>query len=122
MNKKILIIEDDSFLQSLEATKLKKEGFEITTASNKEEIDAKIDAMNFDIILLDLVLPGTDGFSVLKKIRENLKFLKTPIIVFSNLAEDKDIEQAKELGATEYMIKSNFTLEELSEKIKILLA
>jgi DNA-binding response OmpR family regulator len=70
-----------------------------------------------DCVLLDLVLPGTDGYGFLKKIRENVKFKKTPVIVFSNLAEEKDIEKAKELGADEFMIKSNFTLDEVSAKI-----
>ncbi len=122
MAQKILIIEDDSFLQGLVATKLTKEGYEIVTAANGEEAVKVADEKKPDFILLDLVLPGMDGFEVLSKIRKNDSLKKTPIIVFSNLAEDKDMAKAKELGANEFMVKSNFTLDELAVKIKEILA
>lgn len=121
MSKKILIIEDDSFLQGLASTKLEKEGFAVSGASNSDEATKILENDTPDLILLDLVLPGTDGFGILKKIRENLKTMQTPVIVFSNLSDDSDIKRAKELGATDYMIKSNFTLDELSEQIKKIL-
>ncbi len=121
MAKHILIIEDDTFLQGLAASKLSKEGYEVSTASNVDEASKVIEEKTLDFILLDLVLPGTDGFGILKKIRENLKTTNLPVIIFSNLAEDKDIMKAKELGATDFMIKSNFTLDELADKIKSLI-
>ncbi len=121
MAKKILIVEDDTFLKGLSATKLSKDGFEVVTAGNAEEADKILTESIPDFVLLDLVLPGTDGFGILKKIRENPKMKNTPVIIFSNLAEDKDIAKAKELGANDFMIKSNFTLDELSDKIKQIL-
>lgn len=121
MAKHILIVEDDTFLQGLAASKLSKEGYEVSTASNIDEASKVIEEKTLDFILLDLVLPGTDGFGILKKIRENLKTTNLPVIIFSNLAEDKDIMKAKELGATDFMIKSNFTLDELADKIKSLI-
>lgn len=121
MAKKILIVEDDTFLKGLSATKLGKDGFEVLTAGNAEEADKALVENIPDFVLLDLVLPGTDGFGILKKIRENPKMANTPVIIFSNLAEDKDIAKAKELGANDFMIKSNFTLDELSDKIKQIL-
>lgn len=121
MAKKILIVEDDTFLKGLSATKLGKDGFEVLTAGNAEEAEKIIKENMPDFVLLDLVLPGTDGFEILKKIRENPKMANTPVIIFSNLAEDKDIVKAKELGANDFMIKSNFTLDELSDKIKQIL-
>lgn len=117
MAKKILIVEDDSFLQSLAASKLAKEGYEVATASNGEDAIRKLDTEVFDFVLLDLVLPGVDGFGILQHVRANEKTKNVPVIIFSNLAEDKDIKHAKELGANEFMIKSNFTLDELAEKI-----
>ncbi len=122
MAKKILIVEDDTFLQSLAANKLQKEGFEVMAAGNSDEATKAMEESTPDLILLDLVLPGTDGFGILQKVRQNLKMTKTPVIVFSNLAEDKDIARAKELGANEYMVKSNFTLDELAARIKELIA
>jgi len=118
MAHKILIVEDDTFLQGLAAEKLTKEGFEVKTAGDVATATKAIDEDIPDCVLLDLVLPGTDGYGILKKIRENLKMTKTPVIVFSNLAEEKDIVKAKEMGATEFMIKSNFTLDELVAKVK----
>jgi len=115
--KKILIAEDDTFLQGLVSTKLDKSGFEVHTANNGGEAVKLADELNPDVILLDLVMPDVDGFTALEKIRKNSATAKTPIIVFSNLAEAKDIERARELGANEFMIKSNFTLDELVEKI-----
>lgn len=121
MNKKILIVEDDSFLEGLASTKLEKEGFVVFGASNSDEATKILAAETLDLALLDLVLPGTDGFGILKMIRDNPKTTAMPVIVFSNLSEDKDIKRAKELGATDYMVKSNFTLDELAERIKSIL-
>ncbi len=119
--KRVLIIEDDSFLQGLESSKLKKEGYEVIVTDNGEEAMQKINEPNIDIILLDLMLPNFDGFDILKKIRETENLSKTPVIVFSNLSEEKDIDKAKTMGATDFMIKSNFTLDELTEKVNKLL-
>ncbi len=115
--KKILIIEDDEFLQGLEATKIVKSGFTIITAQRGEEAMVKILEPNINIILLDLLLPNFDGYEILKKIRSNEPTKKTPVIVFSNLSDNKDIEKAIDLGANKFMIKSNFSLEELVEQI-----
>jgi len=115
--KKILIIEDDAFLQGLESNKLKKDGYEVITASSGEEGMQKINEPDISFILLDLVLPNFDGFDILKKIRETEAIKGIPVIVFSNLSEDKDIEKATKLGATDFMVKSNFTLDELTERI-----
>jgi len=73
------------------------------------------------LILLDLLLPGVDGYMVLEKIRQEKTFLTIPVIVFSNLSEEKDIKRATKLGISEFMVKSNFTLDELSKKVKDLI-
>ena len=115
---KILVVEDDSFLQELEVSKLKKEGYEVIVASTGDEAIEKIKEDGINLILLDLVLPNFDGFEVLKRIRESEKTKKTPVLVFSNLSEEKDIKKAEELEANDFMVKSNFTIEELAQKIK----
>lgn len=115
--KKVLIIEDDSFLQGLEAAKLKKENYDIVVASTGEEGMEKIKEPGIDLILLDIILPQFDGFEILKRVREIENTKNIPVIVFSNLSEEKDIEKAKALGATDFMVKSNFTLDELVEHI-----
>ena len=122
MAKTILIVEDDNFLQGLEATKLKKEGYEILTASNSVEAFKHVESpTKIDLILLDLLLPEVDGFMILEKIRADKKYLTIPVIVFSNLSEEKDIKRATKLGISEFMVKSNFTLDELAKKVKELI-
>lgn len=115
--RKVLIIEDDTFLQDLEASKLKSEGYEVISAYTGEEGMDKVYAEDLGLVLLDLILPKIDGFEILKRIKEDEKLKKIPIIIFSNLSDSKDIDRAKELGATDFMVKSNFTLDELAKHI-----
>ena len=121
MAKTILIIEDDNFLQGLEATKLKKEGYNVLTASNSVEAFKAMEGTKPDLILLDLLLPDVDGFMILEKVRQNKDMQSIPVIVFSNLSEKKDVSRATKLGASEFMIKSNFTLDEITKKVKELI-
>jgi len=118
--KKVLIIEDDAFLLDLEAAKIKKNGYDVLVAQTGEIGMKKISEPGVNIILLDLLLPNFDGFEILKKIKEDEITKNIPVIVFSNLAEAKDIDKAMKLGATKFMIKSNFSLEELINEIGIL--
>lgn len=119
MAKKILIVEDDSFLQGLMSRKLKSEGFDVFIALSVPDALTLLDGgLVPDLILLDLLLPKVDGFEFLATIRAKSIFKTTPVIVFSNLSEEKDIKKAKDLGISDFMIKSNFTLDELSAKIK----
>ncbi len=116
MSKKILIVEDDSFLQGLAANKLSKADFDVSTASNGEKAMTMIEEDKFDGLLLDLMLPDVSGFDILKGFKKAHR--DTPVVVFSNLSDDKDIKKAMELGADEYLVKANFTLEELVAKVK----
>ena len=118
MAKKILIVEDDSFLQGLASRKLRAEGYEVVGAANHTETFKALEGEKPAIILLDLLLPEVDGFEILKRVRENPATKSLPVIVFSNLSEDKDIKKAQDLGVIEFMVKSNFTLDELVQKIK----
>ncbi|MEO5635110.1 MAG: response regulator [Candidatus Paceibacterota bacterium] len=122
MAKIVLIIEDDTFIQGLEATKLIKKGYAVLSANDSIGAFKILDVReDIDLVLLDILLPGEDGFTILKKIREKKMTQKIPVIVFSNLSAEKDIKQAIELGANEFMIKSNFTLDDLAEKVKDLI-
>lgn len=116
-DKKILIIEDDEFLRSLTAKRLEKEGYQVVVAIDGESANGIANDNKPDLILLDLLLPGLDGFEVLKKARADAVTKSTPIIVFSNLGQREDIEKAKGLGADDFLIKANFTLDDVVEKI-----
>jgi two-component system, OmpR family, alkaline phosphatase synthesis response regulator PhoP len=116
--KKILIIEDDTFLNDLESKKLTSDGYAVFNANSSEEAEAELEKNTPDIVLLDLMFPGIDGFAMLEKIKKGEKTKDVPVLVFSNLSSDADISRAKELGAKEFIIKSNFTLDEVADKIK----
>ena len=118
MEKKILIIEDDKFLRELVSQKLIKEGYKIVEASDGEEGLKKIKEERPDLILLDLILPGIDGFEVLSRAKEDSFLAKIPVIILSNLGQVDDIERGLKLGAVDYLIKAHFTPDEIIEKIK----
>ncbi len=121
MAKKVLIVEDDNFLLGLEAKKLKEKGYDVLSAANSVEAFKIIDSKEtIDLVLLDLMLPDVDGFAILKRIREDADLKNVPVVIFSNLYEEKDLKKATKLGISNFMIKSNFTLDELTEKIKML--
>ena len=122
MLKKILIVEDDEFLRGLEAVKLRKEGYEVFAVSNSVEAYKIVDeTKDLGIILLDLMLPDVDGFTILERVRKGNNNSNVPVVVFSNLSEEKDIERAKKLKISEFMVKSNFNLDELTAKVKELM-
>ena len=119
--KTILIVEDDEFLRSLTAKRLEKESYHIEVAVDGENAISVIDTIKPSLILLDLLLPGKDGFEVLKKIRGTEATKAIPVIIFSNLGQKEDIEKAKALGVDDFLIKANFTLDDVVGKIKKLI-
>jgi len=115
--KKILIAEDDKFLASAYRLKLTKAGFEVQIANDGEELIKILETFVPDLILLDLVMPVMDGFAVLENLRSNSKFKSLPILVASNLGQKEDIDRASNLGATDFVVKSDMSLDMLIEKI-----
>jgi DNA-binding response OmpR family regulator len=122
MAQKILIIEDDKFLRELISRKLIKEGYEIEEAIDGEEGIKKVPETMPDLILLDLILPGIDGFDVLTRIKEDPKTSLIPVVILSNLGQKDEVEKGLKLGAVDFLIKAHFTPEEIVEKIKTVLA
>jgi len=122
MAAKILIIEDDKFLRELISRKLVKEGFDITEAIDGEEGIKKSAEIIPDLVLLDLILPGIDGFGALEKMKENTKTTSIPVVILSNLGQKDEVEKGLKLGAVDFLIKAHFTPEEIVEKIRLILA
>jgi len=118
---KVLIVEDDKFLRELISQKLTKEGYNAVSAVDGEEGVKKAKEENPDIVLLDLILPGIDGFEALTKIKEDPSTNATPVIILSNLGQKEDVERGMRLGAVGYLIKAHFTPSEIVEKIKSIL-
>ncbi len=116
--KKILFIEDEASLQKTVGEILKQEGFEVLEALDGDAGLAIAKEENPDLILLDLVLPKKDGFEVLKYLKEDPGTRHIKVVVLTNLEGSGDVERALELGATTYLVKANYNLEELVQKVK----
>lgn len=118
-SKKILIIEDDDFLRNLILKKLERAGYNVLFAVDGNAGLSIIENEKPGLILLDIILPGIDGFEVLKRIKTNESLKDIPVIILSNLGEKKNIEQGLGLGADDYIIKAHHTLDEIIEKISM---
>jgi len=117
MAKKILFIEDEMRLQEVLGAKLKAEGYEILAAMDGKSGLEIAEKEKPDLILLDLILPKMDGFHVLEAIKAKLSISAIPIIVLSNLESGKDIERCLSLGVRSYLAKTNYSLEEIAQKV-----
>jgi DNA-binding response OmpR family regulator len=115
---KILVVEDDLFLLGMYSTKFELEGFKSFAAETGEKGLAIAFEEIPDVILLDIVLPGIDGFEFLKAIRKDPKTKDIPVILLTNLSQKSDVERGLALGANDYLIKAHFMPVEVIEKIK----
>ena len=116
--KKILFIEDESALQKALEDILKQEGYKMISALDGETGLRLAESEKPDLILLDLILPKMRGFEVFKKLKKGSKTKNIPVIILTNLEGMKDINQAIELGATTYLVKTQYTIKEVIEKVK----
>lgn len=116
--KTILFIEDESTLQKTFGEILKQEGYEMISALDGEIGLRLAETKKPDLILLDLVLPKIHGFDVLKKLKQAEGTKQIPVIVLTNLEGMRDVDMALEIGATTYLVKAQYSLEEVVEKIK----
>ncbi len=120
--KKVMLVEDDRFLSSLIMGRLEKDGFTVSQASDGEEAIAQLKRERPDLVVLDLIMPKVTGFEVLQMISSTPGLDKVPVVILSNLAQDSDIEKARELGAKGYFVKVKVSIDEVTDKIKSLLA
>jgi DNA-binding response OmpR family regulator len=119
--RKVLLVEDDNVLRDVYKHFLEKEGFWVYTAENGPDAVAFTENQEFDAVLLDIIIPGFDGFTALRKIRENQKTAKLPVMMLTNLDEDKYVSRALKLGANEYLIKANTTPQVAADHLKSML-
>jgi CheY-like chemotaxis protein len=112
----ILIVEDEEFLIKTLGDNLTAEGYKVESAKNGEEAIEKVGKNKPDLILLDILMPKSDGFYVLEQIKNNPKWKLIPVIVLSNLGEDTTIKKALAMGADDYFVKSQHPIQEVIEK------
>lgn len=114
--KQVLIVEDEKPLAHALELKLGYEGFGVTVAQNGQQCLELLEKKQFDIILLDLMMPVLNGFQVLEQLRA--KGAMPYVIVLSNLSQHEDEERALALGAQKYFIKSDTALSVIVDEVK----
>jgi len=119
--KKILIAEDELPILRVISKKLEHSGYAVFTAPNGKEALKILAKEKPDILLLDLIMPEVDGFEVLEQMKKKDLFKETRVIIFSNLGQESDIAHARELGASDFVIKSNISIKSVVEKIESVL-
>lgn len=119
---KILVVEDDLFMVDLLVRELKKAGWEVQVAKTGREGVKMFSEVNPDLTLLDIVLPDLNGFDALREIRRTPNGHKAKVVILSNLGDESDKEEGKRLGALDYLVKANFSLPEIVDKVRAALA
>lgn len=115
---KILVIEDEASLQKSLTEFLEEEKFEVLSALDGEKGLSMAQGEKPDLILLDIILPKKDGYEVLSELKQGEDTKRIPVILLTNLEGPEDIEKAFEKGASTYLVKSNYKLEDIVKKIK----
>jgi len=118
VKKKVLIIEDDRSLQNAMIEMLGQENYQIISAFDGEEGLQKLAAEKPDLILLDIILPKKDGYELLAEIKRDETTKNIPVLILTNLEEVDNVQKALDLGATTFMVKSDFSLKDVLEKVK----
>ena len=119
--QKILVVEDDKYLSGAYKVKLLKMGFEVKTAADGEEALAALTEFVPDLILLDLVMPRKDGFATLEEIKKNDKWKSIPVLIATNLGQKEDVERGMKLGAIDYLVKTDTSVDDFVNKVKSIL-
>ena len=117
-SRRILLAEDDRLLRKAAEATLKRKGFTVFTAEDGEEAFRVAKAELPDLILLDLIMPKRQGFDVLRDLKGCPETARIPVIVLSNLGQERDIQQAMESGAVAYYVKANLSLEGLVKRVE----
>ena len=117
-NAKVLVVEDDPFLLKVYQSKLKDTSYQCEFAGDGEEGLAKIKSFQPQVVLLDLVMPKLDGFGVLAAVKSDPTLTQAAILVLTNLSQPEDRDKCLQLGAKEYMVKSDVSIQDILAKIQ----
>ncbi|MBI4054180.1 MAG: response regulator [Candidatus Doudnabacteria bacterium] len=120
--EKILVVEDEEILLAALREELAQGGYETEGAADGEEGLSKAKSFKPDLILLDLVMPKMDGMQVLKKLKEDPATSNLAVVILTNLSDYERISEALSLGAKDYLVKANYSLSDLLDKVKTVLS
>ena len=115
---KILIIEDDRYISKMYQLKLSLDGFDVQVADNGRIGVDKAKEFQPDIVLTDILMPEMDGFDVIAALKNDENLKTVPILIMSNLGQEDHIKKGLDMGATGYIVKSQYTPSKVVEKIK----
>lgn len=116
--KTILLVEDDKFLSSLLKNRIEKEGMTVIHAADGESAIDNLRATRVDLVLLDVILPKKNGFEVLEEIQSDPILRENPVFIISNLGQESDMARGRDLGAVEYYVKAQTSIDDLVTKVK----
>lgn len=120
MKKNLLLVEDDSFITQMYLMKLEEIDVEVFAYANPLEAQKFLEetSIQFDLFLFDLLLPDMTGYDLLEWVKKTPQIQEVPVVILSNLSAQKDINEAYEKGAIDYIVKSNYTPNEVLRVIK----
>ena len=118
---KVLLVEDDAMIVDIYKLRLESEGYEVTVTEKGSEALELAKSQKPAIILLDIMLPETDGFSILKTLKDDVDLKSIPVILLTNLSQESDHKKGLEYGAQEYLVKSQNTPAEVIQKVQKLI-
>jgi two-component system, OmpR family, phosphate regulon response regulator PhoB len=116
--RRILVAEDDRFLRKAAEMALKRQGYTVLTAADGEEALRAARSVLPDLILLDLIMPKLNGFDVLQALKKDAPTAHIPVIILSNLGQDRDVQQALDAGAAAYFIKTDLSIQALVQRVE----
>ncbi len=120
--KKVLVVEDEEILLTALKEELVEGGYNTEGANDGQEGLEKVKSFQPDLILLDLIMPKMDGMQVLKHLKEDAATKDIPVVILTNLSDYERISDALALGAKDYLVKANYSLNDLLEKVKTVLS
>lgn len=118
---KVLLVEDDEMILEMYKLRLEEEGYEVLTTERGSEALALAQKEKPDIILLDIILPEVDGFTILQDLKADAGTKDIPVMLLTNLGQESDQEKGAEMGAADYFVKAQHTPVEVIKKIQELI-
>ena len=119
---KVLVVEDEEILLTALKEELLSGGYEVEGAGDGEDGLEKVKSFQPQLILLDLVMPKMDGMEMLQRLKADSSMRDIPVVILTNLSDYERISQALSLGAMDYLVKANYKLEDLLDKVKTVMA
>jgi PleD family two-component response regulator len=121
IDKKVLVVEDDSFILDTIVRKFNSSGFSVSFAKNADEAKTSIKEKSPDIVLLDIIFPQGNGLDFLAELKKDDITKDIPVVIFSNLSSEREVNKAKELGAVDFIVKATISPGQVVMKVKEIL-